>query len=66
MKNQQDLVLRYFLVFLSRFEKIFQTTKSTLTNEKTNYNELQLLNNYKWPPTTSNDYLQQKGNNSQL
>ena len=60
------MVLRYVLVILSRFEKTFQTTKSKLTNEKTNYNELQLL-------TTTNDHLQQemtaynkKGNNNQL
>ena len=35
-----DLVLRYVLVILSGFEKNFQTTKSKLTNEKANYNEL--------------------------
>ena len=40
MKNQRDLVLRYVLVILSRFEKTLQTTKSKLTNEKTKYNEL--------------------------
>ena len=40
MKNQNDLVLRYVLVILSRFEKNFQTTKSKLTIEKANYNEL--------------------------
>ena len=40
MKNQRDLVRRYVLVILSRFEKTLQTTKSKLTNEKTNYNEL--------------------------
>ena len=52
--------------YLSRFEKTLQTTKSKLTNEKTNYNELKLL-------TTTNDHLQQemtaynkKGNNNQL
>ena len=66
MKNQHDLVLRYVLVILSRFEKTLQTTKSKLTNEKTNYNELKLL-------TTTNDHLKQEmttynknGNNNQL
>ena len=65
MKNQHDLVLRYVLVILSRFEKTFQATKSKLTNEKTTMNC-----NY-W--TTTNDHLQQekttynkKRNNSQL
>ena len=45
MKNQNDLVLRYVLVILSRFEKTLQTTKSKLTNEKTKYNET--TENYK-------------------
>ena len=58
MKNQHDLVLRYFWVILRRFEKTLQTTKSKLTNEKTNHNDcnywqLQITTyNKKWLPTT--------------
>jgi hypothetical protein len=66
MKNQRCLGLRYVLIILSRFEKTLQTTKSKLTNEKTNYHDLSL-------PTTTNDHLRQemttynkKGNNNQL
>ena len=62
MKNQHDLVLRYVLDILSIFEKTFQTTKSKLTNEKTDYNQWTVTtDNYKWPPTTRNHYLQQEG-----
>ena len=61
MKNQHDLVLRYVLVILSRFEKTLQTTKSKRPNEKTNYNELNYwqlkMNAYnkKWLPTTTRE-----------
>ena len=61
MKNQHYLVLKYVLVNLSRFEKTLQTTKSKLTNEKTNYNncnywQLQITTyNKKQLPTTRSE-----------